>query len=72
MDSINEDKFRDISGYIKNNYILFDKEIASPFNWGYLVALNHNNILNDDDYSGLVSINHKTYLDRGDDGYGYA
>ena len=58
------DRFRDTSGYVKNNYILFDKEIATYFNWGYLTALNHNNILNDDDYGELIAINYRTYIEK--------
>ena len=67
MDNINKEKFNDIVGYIKSHYNIFDKDIASTFNWGYLTALNHYNILNDDDYGELVSINNRTYLDKGGD-----
>ena len=64
MDSINKDKFNDIVKYIKSHYNIFDKGEASTFNWGYLTALNHYNIINDNDYSELISINNKTYLDK--------
>jgi len=64
MECINKEKFDEIVNYIKSHYNIFDKEVASTFNWGYLTALNHYNIINDDDYGELVSINNKAHLNK--------